>query len=381
MFCLLSLLSAITNVPCQIALEEQPRVVWVGSTWVEREQQSSHWESAVHALFPGKKIVWRNLGWSGDNVSGESRSGFGSVEDGYKELLKQVKDAKPNLILVSYGFNESFEGTKGLAEFRAKYTRLLNDLKPLTRKIFLTGLQPVVAHPPELVSVEALESNQKLYNQAIEEIAKSAGISYLSTKPLQMDKSGLTSNGIHLSPQGYRALTSGWIKTIGLDSKGFSVHLSASAQEVTRATVEMKKNGDGGALDFNLRADHLPVPGVAQGELKVTGLAEGIWELREGKTLIATGDADKWSKGIPIRLPGDTAQMEALRREVVAKNQQFFYRWRPQNETYLFGFRKHEQGNNSREIPQFDPFIEASETRISQLSQPKFRSLSLTRKD
>jgi hypothetical protein len=73
--------------------------------------------------------------------------------------------------------------------------------------------------------------------------------------------------------------------------------------------------------------------------------------------------------------------MEALRGEVVAKNQQFFYRWRPQNETYLFGFRKHEQGNNSREIPQFDPFIEASEKRISELSQPKFRSMSLIRKD
>ena len=34
----------------------------------------------------------------------------------------------------------------------------------------------------------------------------------------------------------------------------------------------------------------------------------------------------------------------------------YFYRWRPQNEIYLFGFRKHEQGNNAgSEIPLFDP--------------------------
>ena len=381
MFCLLPLLSALTIVPEQISLGDQARVVWVGSTWVEREQNSSHWESSVHSLFPGKKIVWRNLGWSGDNVSGESRAGFGSVEDGYKELIKQVKDAKPNLILVSYGFNEAFEGLKGLENFRAKYTRLLADLKPLAGKIYLTGLQPVVSHPPELVNTDSLESNQKIYSQAIEEIAKSAGVGFLSTKSLVLAKPMLTSNGIHLTPEGYGALTSGWVKMLGFDTNGFTVQLSATSQKAQGALLESKKVGDGGAMSFALRANKLPIGNSPQGELKVTDLAPGIWELKEGKTLIATGTPEKWAQGIPIVLPGDAIQREALRREVVGKNQQFFYRWRPQNETYLFGFRKHEQGNNSREIPQFDPLIEESEKRIFELCQPQSRFLSLTRKD
>ncbi len=42
------------------------------------------------------------------------------------------------------------------------------------------------------------------------------------------------------------------------------------------------------------------------------------------------------------------------------KDQLFFHRYRPQNETYLFLFRKHEQGNNAVEIPQFDPLIQGS---------------------
>jgi hypothetical protein len=42
----------------------------------------------------------------------------------------------------------------------------------------------------------------------------------------------------------------------------------------------------------------------------------------------------------------------------------YFHRWRPQNETYLFGFRKHEQGKNGIEIPQFDPLVEAKEKAI-----------------
>jgi hypothetical protein len=45
----------------------------------------------------------------------------------------------------------------------------------------------------------------------------------------------------------------------------------------------------------------------------------------------------------------------------------FFHRWRPANETYLFLFRKHEQGNNAKEIPQFDPIIEKREHEIEQL--------------
>jgi hypothetical protein len=38
--------------------------------------------------------------------------------------------------------------------------------------------------------------------------------------------------------------------------------------------------------------------------------------------------------------------------------------------TYLFGFRKHEQGNNAVEIPQFDPLIAEREVQIRALSVP-----------
>ena len=57
----------------------------------------------------------------------------------------------------------------------------------------------------------------------------------------------------------------------------------------------------------------------------------------------------------------------------------YFYRWRPQNETYLFGFRKHEQGNNAREIPQFDPLVEAKEKEIARLRRPVKHTYELVR--
>jgi hypothetical protein len=69
----------------------------------------------------------------------------------------------------------------------------------------------------------------------------------------------------------------------------------------------------------------------------------------------------------PTRL--DWHQLEPLRQAVIAKNELFFHRWRPQNETYLFGFRKHEQGKNAKEVAEFDPLVAQAEERIDQLRQ------------
>ena len=49
---------------------------------------------------------------------------------------------------------------------------------------------------------------------------------------------------------------------------------------------------------------------------------------------------------------------------MLQKNRLFFHRWRPANETYLFLFRKHEQGQNAKEIPMFDPLIAEKEKEI-----------------
>jgi len=62
-----------------------------------------------------------------------------------------------------------------------------------------------------------------------------------------------------------------------------------------------------------------------------------------------------------------SGRAEELRQAILKKNELFFDRWRPQNETYLFGFRKHEQGQNAKEIPMFDPLILTEEAKIAEL--------------
>ena len=63
--------------------------------------------------------------------------------------------------------------------------------------------------------------------------------------------------------------------------------------------------------------------------------------------------------------PGRNA--EQLRQTIIEKNELFFHMHRPQNETYLFGFRKHEQGNNAAEIPKFVPLIQQKEQEVRKI--------------
>ena len=81
--------------------------------------------------------------------------------------------------------------------------------------------------------------------------------------------------------------------------------------------------------------------------------------------------------GLGLKIPEvGQGEMAALKKEVGHKDELFFNRWRPQNETYLFGFRKHEQGQNAKEIPMFDPLIEAADKRIQELKRAALATAS-----
>ncbi|MCA9133825.1 MAG: PQQ-dependent sugar dehydrogenase, partial [Planctomycetales bacterium] len=75
----------------------------------------------------------------------------------------------------------------------------------------------------------------------------------------------------------------------------------------------------------------------------------------------------------------NSPRREALRQVILRKNVWWFHRSRPANMAYVFGFRKHEQGQNADEIPQFDDLIareEATIARLRKLSQQPTEHLS-----
>ncbi len=100
----------------------------LGSTFIERAQSHGYLETALTSRFPGRKIQFRNLGWSGDNVRGEARAGFGPVELGFEELKTHVAALEPTVIVLGYGANASFAGKEGLDDFLAGLDVLLKVL-------------------------------------------------------------------------------------------------------------------------------------------------------------------------------------------------------------------------------------------------------------
>jgi len=114
----------------------------------------------------------------------------------------------------------------------------------------------------------------------------------------------------------------------------------------------------------------LPKPGSTAKPLT----ENGVHYTREGYEKLSA----KLVEGLGLKMPdAPSPALENLRQAVIAKDTLFFNRWRPHNETYLFGFRKHEQGQNAKEIPMFDPLIAQGDEAIQKL---KTEALAQTRR-
>lgn len=271
-------------------LRDGDRVAIVGGTFVEREGQFGWLETALTASLNDRKILFRNMGWSGDTVWSDSRGVFDAPEVGYGRLMELVKEFKPTVVLLAYGQNESFAGEAGVPAFVKQYEKLSSDLQAIgARLVYVTPLP--FARPVEPLP-DATGHNRLLavYSNAIRELAAKEHAPVIDLQTIHWPSDAatrpnpLSENGIHLTPEGSKYV----------------------ASQI-----------------------------LVQGKLR------------------------------PVELTSPA--VEALHRKVLEKNELFFHRWRPQNSTYLFGFRKHEQGNNAVEIPQFDPLIAKAEDEIARL--------------
>jgi len=101
----------------------------------------------------------------------------------------------------------------------------------------------------------------------------------------------------------------------------------------------------------------------------VSGSEDGVTPHRA--TLLKATWVLARSLGIDTSAWGTREAEAVLETAIQLKNEQFFHRWRPANWTYLFGFRKHEQGRNAVEIPKFEPLVEQWDGRIAKLRNLK----------
>ncbi len=386
--------------PPLVPLRDGDRVVWLGGTFIERMQVDGYLETLLTCRLPDRQVTFRNLGWSGDTVFGDARGVFGGRREGYRRLIQDVNESQPTVIVVAYGSNESFAGKAGLDEFHRGLDRLLDDLAK-------TNARLVLVTPYQFVKVggyfaDAEEANRRilLYRDAILKTAQYRELAVIDLygEPwfgLTPDGQVVgTDNGMHPNEYGYWH-TSFLLSRYFLASPqpdpfqgNLSVTVDAAKEEVSVSGGKIDElEFSAETLRWRLHADSLPwppLPAAARAlqsrygggqRLRITGLADGTYQLLVDGNVLATRSAAAF-RDFQLDQPGlpptpDVARVNQLRNLIREKDELFFHRYRPQNETYLFLFRKHEQGNNAVEIPMFDPLIAEKEKQIAALAKPR----------
>ena len=357
-------LPAVAPAAEKFSLKDGDRVVLLGNTLVEREQLSGWWELALTTRFHGKKITFRNLGWSGDDVYGTSRAGFGDANLGFKELKDHTLALTPSVLIIGYGNVEAFDGPAGKEKFRKGLERLLDTLAPTkARVVLLSPVAPAKLGKPFPDPAKQIE-NVRLYAQVVSEVAAKRGHSFV-------DLFGVAQRPRH-RPHGEDA------RRNHLDGRG----IPRDGPRVREGRAGPRRTNRCGSRSVSPRSRISPIRGdmrEGRGD-RVTRSGRVHVEHRRGGTMSYSGPRTS-NDGLFVRpSEAEREQLEKLRKLIVAKNELYFHRWRPQNETYLFGFRKYEQGNNAREIPLFDPLVEAKEKEIAALAKPRTLKLELKHK-
>jgi hypothetical protein len=228
-----------------------------------------------------------------------------------------------------------------------------------------------------------------LYAEAIAKVAAQRNepfvnlLELLGKKMQPASETPLTDDGLHFTEYGDWRAAPAVEQGLDLRPRQWFVDIDARFRNISaRGTTISGAEFDNGAIRFQAVDRELPLPLPPEGSpddslrvapqriVRVFGLPPGNYALRVDGLQLGVAAAEAWSAGVAVANGPDYEQVEQLRQAIIAKNELYFHRWRPQNVTYLFGFRKHEQGNNAVEIPQFDPLVEEKENEIQALAVP-----------
>jgi hypothetical protein len=376
------------------------RVVFLGSAFIERLQNTGYLETMLTAAMPSKNITFRNLGWSGDTVWGDARALFGSRADGYKRLLSDVALCKPTVLIVCYGENEAYNGEAGLEEFRRGLSTLLDSLEATGARIVLFGPRQHERMPPPLPDPAKYNADLRKYNDVTSQVAKEREHTFIDlyasvprprirdasrTRTRWVSTERLTDNGASLSIHGDYEVSQIVAASFGLSfERQIAINLSTLDYSTTNVVMhQIREDEKGIRIDIEDRSlawavsEDMAVGPEIRSFLRFTDLTGMLCTINSNDVLIGEFSGPI-VEGLEVMINptfkgNDTIvgkQIAKLNQAINEKNTLFFHRYRPQNETYLFLFRKHEQGNNAVEIPQFDPLIAELEKKIAVLKQP-----------
>jgi len=296
-------------------LKDGDRVLFIGDTFFEREGDYGHIETRLTAAFPDRNVTFRNLAWAGDSPTGKARASFDWNKDD-KFWLAHVKE---QLALV----------------------------KP-TVAFLSYGMTAAL----ELAETKAAEQPAKLEKFKTDLGKLMDAIDQVSGQKVRFVVLGPTPYGDHTGRDLKHAAQ--------LDQSLRAVEAGLSSLASSRsARFQQLLNWPPDSFDGR---KHSTVDGIVLTEPAYQFAAAFLNQELFPRARVEVGSA-----------------LDTLNAAIRKKNELFFHRWRPENWTYLFGFRKGEQGRNGVEIPRFDPLIAEWDARIAKLRDLKHQDPAMVK--
>ena len=278
-------------------------VVIVGGASAERMQHFGYFEALLTAQYPDSALTFRNLAWSGDEVTLRPRPlNFGSLE-------VHLAHQQPDVVLMFFGVNESFAGLEGLDVYRDALRDLVVDIRSqrfnavAPPRVMLVSPAAQEETPGVLVDIAQRNRDLALYTVAMQEVAEELDVGFTDlftpTREIMRESDRpLTINGVHFNAYG-----------------------------------------------------HLVMAG-----LLLRGL--GIAEMSDAELREASAQA--------LETTPDDGGFERLRAMIAYKNEQFLYRYRPVNGEYVYGRRRRPFGvvNFPSEMDTLDAIVVREEGEI-----------------
>ena len=380
------------------------RVAIVGNTFADQLRIHGYLETLLLQHSRENPISVRNLGWGGDMLTARDRpTGFPTEES-------TLTEHRTDVIVACFGMGESFSGQAGVEAFQ-------QDLKAFLAshagkkyngetEVRLVLVSPISYEHLGKVTPALEKRNGELeaYTWAMGEVAKEAGVPFVNlfepTRYLmeQKERPRLTSNGIHLNPLGYWAVSrvffeslvseSGvspappWRLRIDVDSRegeGRGLELSDLAmtegeirflvEEISGPTLAPPVQ-EGLSDQLEAHRDHLVVVNLPPGEHTLTIDGEEI----------VTASHEGWAQGVPIDSSPAHQAAEELRAAINDKNLQFTYSWKALNQVHIVGERRKSPSGQAlpAEVVEFNRLANQRDEALPGMIQRKTREWRLS---
>lgn len=203
----------------KISLDKGDRICLVGNSLAERMQHHGWLETFFQNRLADKNLVFRNLGFPGDQVALRPRSKNFMAHGDY------LKHCRADVIFIMFGYNESFLGEAGLRDFKGNLRKLIEEYRALKmdeaspRLVLFSPIAHEDLETPNLPDGSKNNHNLAIYSRAIGELAAAQSIPFVdlftASKALyENEEKDLTINGIHLNEFGNRLIAKAILESL-----------------------------------------------------------------------------------------------------------------------------------------------------------------------